>query len=143
LKRILLTTVFLLLNALAADPSVLQLKLEIMATLAKIYTQEATPKIYFDFPHPPYKAIKGFTPVERCEKGEVIYTDNIDRLLDTCHLSPEQFVIALSYRDYIAHKHLAAGAFFWQKGRPNIIINAEILKKRHIVIPKKYEKYVE
>lgn len=55
----------------------------------------------------------------------------------------QKIVITLSYRAYIRHKNVAAAAFFWQKGRPNIIINARYIQKRHIQIPKDYRSFVE
>jgi hypothetical protein len=35
------------------------------------------------------------------------------------------------------------GAFFWQKGRPNIIFDAERLKEQNIVLDPSYDKYIE
>lgn len=37
----------------------------------------------------------------------------------------------------------AIGAFFYQKGRPNIIFREENLKKHNIVLSKEFEKYIE
>lgn len=47
--------------------------------------------------------------------------------------------------NYLAFKALpdAIGAFFYQKGRPNIIFREENLKKHNIVLPNEFNKYIE
>ncbi|WP_353661677.1 hypothetical protein [Hydrogenimonas sp. SS33] len=85
-------------------------------------------------------------PVSDLKKADVIITCNTDHLLhEDPSLSSEEnkTVITLSYRDFIRHKNITAGSFFWQKGRPNIIINENYLKKHKIRIPESYEKFVE
>ncbi len=52
-------------------------------------------------------------------------------------------IISTSYRDYQNNKQTDIAAFFWQKGRPNLILNAKILKEKGITLPKIYKKYVE
>ncbi len=53
------------------------------------------------------------------------------------------FIISTSYRDYENNKQTDIAAFFWQKGRPNLILNAKLLKKIGIKVPKTYKNYVE
>lgn len=47
--------------------------------------------------------------------------------------------------NYLMFKNLphAVGAFFYQKGRPNIIFRKNELKKFHITLPKEFDKYIE
>lgn len=47
--------------------------------------------------------------------------------------------------NYLAFKALpqAIGAFFYQKGRPNIIFREEVLKKHNITLPSEFDKYIE
>jgi hypothetical protein len=52
-------------------------------------------------------------------------------------------IISTNYRDYKRATAFACAAFFWQKGRPNLILNARIIKKRKIKILEQYERFVE
>lgn len=78
--------------------------------------------------------------------ADVILACDLDHLpLSTTQAIKEKkkTLIFLSYRAYIRNKKIAAGAFFWQKGRPNILINAHYIQSRKIHIPKQYRSFVE
>jgi hypothetical protein len=51
-------------------------------------------------------------------------------------------IVALDYSLLKKDKN-ALGAFYWQKGRPNITFIANRLKKKGIKLPKEYERYIE
>ncbi len=125
-----------------------RLKGEIMKKLVELLAPEhQNEKIYIDkscgkvdFPVQMVGRI-----VNNPAEADVILACDLNRL----HLHPVpsslsgKTVITLSYKEYIRHKNLAAGAFFWQKGRPNIIINARYIQRRHIRIPRSYRPFVE
>lgn len=76
--------------------------------------------------------------VSVCEKSDIILTRT--KTIPKC--SNKVLVFATNY---LAFSELpeAIGAFFYQKGRPNIIFREENLKKHNIVLPKEFDKYIE
>ena len=52
-------------------------------------------------------------------------------------------IISTNYRDYKKYKQKDLGAFFWQKGRPNILLNRHILESRNIKVQTIYHKYLD
>ena len=82
--------------------------------------------------------------VDDPSRADVILVCDLDHFsFDMQSLKTKKMVIALSYREYMRHKDVAAGAFFWQKGRPNIIINARYIQSRGIHLPSRYSAFVE
>ena len=104
----------------------------------RIYVDENSKKV--DFP----VDIIG-TVVSDPQMADIYIVCDLDRTsVDYRELvQGEKALITLSYRDFIRHRDLAAGAFFWQKGRPNIILNGKYLQSHHISIPESYKAYVE
>ena len=119
-----------------------ELKLQIIRTLASLYTPKEHPVIYLEsLPEEAIREQRAF--VVDCRRADVLFVEDIDRFLQRCPIRKGQILFTLSYHDYIAHKERAAGAFFWQKGRPNIVLNKALLKRLGIELPPKYDKYVE
>jgi len=144
LRRLLLFLPFLLLTLWAATAD--ELKIRIMESLARLVTHKENPGVYIDTGKrfdTKAAALSKMRIVSSCETADVLFTENVGALMERCRIRPGQLVFSLSYRDYLAHKERTIGAFFWQKGRPNIILNGEELEKERIEIPKRYEKYVE
>ncbi len=87
------------------------------------------------------KYLKNYFFTNECLNADIIFVDRIENLPSVCRYEKKIFVTR--YRDYIKHRDLVVGAFFWQKGRPNIIFNREQLEYFGIQLPQKYEKYIE
>lgn len=75
----------------------------------------------------------------KCENVDIIIVSNIKNL-PLC--SDNVLVFATNY---LTFKSLpkAIGAFFYQKGRPNIIFRKNNLKKYGITLDKEFDRYIE
>jgi ribosomal protein L7Ae-like RNA K-turn-binding protein len=73
-----------------------------------------------------------------CEDSDLILT----KIEITTLCNEKVIVFATNYLAFVKSPN-AIGAFFYQKGRPNIIFREENLKKHNIVLPKEFEKYIE
>ncbi len=78
--------------------------------------------------------------VEDCQEADVIFVKKLHMLPKKCN---KKIVFVTSYIDYKKNKDAIIGAFFWQKGRPNIIFNAKKISQLQIELPKEFEKYME
>ena len=76
--------------------------------------------------------------VSSCEEADMILTEM--RITSLCN--KEVLLFATTYLAFIKSPD-SIGAFFYQKGRPNIIFREENLKKHNITLPKEFEKYIE
>lgn len=121
-----------------------ELKMRIIENLAQLVTGKTVPSVYTDFTVPSDAFTKGsMRLVRNCLLADVVFVKTPEIFFQDCDNTKEKLIFVLSYRDYMRYKDKLIGAFFWQKGRPNIILNEKILKARHISLPKRYEKYVE
>ena len=73
-----------------------------------------------------------------CEESDMILTKI--KINSLCN--DKVLVFATNYLAFMKSPN-AIGAFFYQKGRPNIIFREENLKKHNIILPKEFEKYIE
>jgi len=121
------------------------LKAKIIQNIANIFTNKGMIKIYntdhyFD---DIFKNDKYLIKVNSYDKADLILTNNSDffkQINNKYNLPP---IISTKYEDYKKHKDLDIGAFFWQKGRPNLVLNSKIIHKRYKNIPKEYIKFLE
>ncbi len=74
-----------------------------------------------------------------CGKADIVFTSNDNEIDKKCKTS---LIFSTSYYLY-EHSPMVVGAFFWQKGRPNIIFRKKQLEHLGIVLPKNFKKYVE
>lgn len=51
-------------------------------------------------------------------------------------------IIVLEY-SLLKKYPMAIGAYYWQKGRPNIVMLSPRLRRMHIKLPKEFERYTE
>jgi len=77
-----------------------------------------------------------FYIVNNCNKADICFVDSYPKNIKG------KIIFLTSYLSYLKNKN-AAGAFFWQKGRPTIIFNKQFIINHHIKIPKEYEDFVE
>ncbi len=92
--------------------------------IIKIYT---LPKYYIYFKNPKFKLVID------CNKSDIVF-GNISCL--------DKPVFALSYRFYKKNNH-AFGVFYYRKGRPQLKLKKEILKKYFKKIPNEIKGHVE
>ncbi len=73
--------------------------------------------------------------VTECEEADMVLSNGTITCID-------KIVFLTSYKVFKKNKQVM-GAFFWQKGRPNIIFRKEILAHHKIILPKEFDKYIE
>ncbi|MFK5938672.1 MAG: hypothetical protein QM497_09795 [Sulfurimonas sp.] len=73
------------------------------------------------------------------KKADLILTQDSSNFSKNSNLN----IISTRYRDYKKYKKRDIGAFFWQKGRPNILLNRNSLARRNIKIQETYRKYLD
>ena len=80
-------------------------------------------------------------PVKDCRKGEILFIAGIYRK----EIPPEcrEKIIFGSRREYIYRYSNSIGSFYWRKGRPNLTIIRERLKKWKMDLPKEYDQFIE
>ena len=144
MRAILLLIVFFVLSS-SANKEAQELRVQILGALAHTVTTKDIPFVYLDDQN--FKNFNtkkyGFMLVQQCDRADVIFTDDVTALVKKCPQIKNKKLFALSYKDYAAHENQAIGAFFWQKGRPNIILNKKLLQHYDIKLSQRYEKYVE
>ena len=74
-----------------------------------------------------------------CEQADIIVLNTLEKLPKNCK---EKLLFTNSYNVYAQDENII-GAFFWQKGRPNIIFNKNVLERKNIILSPSFNKYVE
>ncbi len=74
-----------------------------------------------------------------CSKADIVFTSKDDNISKKCKTN---LIFSTSYYSY-EHSPMVVGAFFWQKGRPNIIFRKKKLEHLSIKLPKEFQKYIE
>ena len=80
-------------------------------------------------------------PVMDCRKGEILFIAGVYKkeIPKRCRGKP----IFGSRREYIYRYSNSIGSFYWRKGRPNLTIIRERLKKWKVNLPKEYDQFIE
>lgn len=76
---------------------------------------------------------------DNCHNADLILSNGEDDISSTCK---ERIIFYTKYKAF-KHNPYAIGAFFWQKGRPNIIFRKNILLKYDISLSNEFDKYIE
>ena len=135
---------FLILATALGAADALELRIRIMAQLAKLLITKERPIIYM--PPKEYEVAKNFAAIrttQRCKEADILFIHTPRSLPAECLFERQPMIILLSYKSYLQNRHRAVGAFFWQKGRPNIILNRTLIQNLGITIPDEYKKYEE
>ncbi len=130
LLLLLLTTLF------ASDA---KLASSIYERISKALSGVNEPKVYL---HGEIEALLRYplaNPVKSCIEADVIITTTMQSLPIECH---EKTIFANSYR-LLRSSPQIVGAFFWSKGRPNIVFYKERLDRHGITLSDEYERYIE
>lgn len=80
-----------------------------------------------------------FDTTSECEKAAVLVLSYKVRIPTKCQDTP---ILVLDY-DLFKEYDKAVSAFFWKKGRPNIVFLEERLQHFNITLPQSYDKYIE
>ncbi len=86
--------------------------------------------------------LKGYSKTLKfvsCDKADIVFTAEDSGMDKKCKTN---IIFSTSYYLY-SHSSVMTGAFFWQKGRPNIIFRKKQLKYLGINLPKNFNKYIE
>jgi hypothetical protein len=78
------------------------------------------------------------TLVERCEEANIVFAQECLKK-PLCRNIP---VIGLNYEILKRNEHII-GAFYWKKGRPNLIFIQQRLEVLGIKLPDSFEPYIE
>ncbi|QOP45919.1 hypothetical protein [Sulfurimonas paralvinellae] len=76
--------------------------------------------------------------VTQCSEADVVLLSTLKNLPVTCK---DKVLFGTRYSQL--KNPDVVGAFFWQKGRPNILFYDYRLKKHHIKLDKSFDKYIE
>ena len=121
-----------------------QLKAQIILNIARLVTHKKIVKIYVDDPSflDIFKNNNYIKRASNCFRADVVITKNSQHIKKQCK-KKQINIISTKYRDYKQNSDIDFGAFFWQKGRPNMLINSKIIQKRSMQIPRSYYKYLD
>ena len=135
------TLLILLISAISLFSfDVLSVKAEILSKIAKELVKKDVVNIYVD--DEDLIKTKGLVPslnYTTCKEADVLFISNKDKLDKVCK---DKYIFSTSYYLY-QNSQEVIGAFFWQKGRPNIIIKSAMIEKLEITLSKPFQKYVE
>ncbi len=71
------------------------------------------------------------------EEADIVFVSNMSSIKKN-----KKYIFSTSYYIYQNNPDIL-GAFFWQKGRPNIIIKSQKSKNLNISFSKSFQKYIE
>jgi len=135
LKIILL--VFLLISTVYSSDK--ELATKIYLSIAQEFSGKESPVFYL------YKDIKyldknaNIKITKDCKSADIVVINTLKSLSPECS---KKVIFTTKYRLYSENENII-GAFFWQKGRPTVIFNRELLKQHNIVLSKSFQKYIE
>lgn len=76
--------------------------------------------------------------IKDCKKADLLIVSTMDKIPKEC----QQKIIFGTRYSHLKNSNVV-GAFFWQKGRPNILFYEKRLKKKNIKLAPSFEKYIE
>ena len=107
--------------------------------LVKSISSKTYPNIYM---HKNIKSLeknsKDLNLIKVCKDADVVLLSTIKNIPKDCD---GKILFGTKY-SHLKNKNVV-GAFFWQKGRPNILFYKNRLKKYNIKLPAKFDKYIE
>lgn len=118
----------------------LHVKAEILSKIAHQIVKKDIVKIYVDDDH--FLGTQGLVDSVKytsCEDADIVFVPKKESLKNDCK---NKFIFATSYYFY-QNSPDVIGAFFWQKGRPNIIIKSAMIEKLDVSLSKSFKKYIE
>ena len=130
---------FFLTTIIQAKDKDLRLESTIYYALIKELTHSQRPKIYLaDNVLSIQKFSSRFNLVKNCENANIIIVTHIKNIDSECK---DKILFGTKYQT-LDNKSVV-GAFFWQKGRPNILFYQTRLTKYGIQLSKHFTKYID
>ncbi len=121
------------------------IKAKIIGKVATSLLEVSVVFIYTD--DPAYEKLfeeeENLIETKSCSDADMILSNRLEKYRTSCPPNSQRLYFATSYSDYIKNRDAAVGAFFWQKGRPNLILNAKKLKELKIKLPSEFDNYIE
>ena len=112
---------------------------KIITTIAIGVTHKENPKIYIYDNYTPYGLTKHtLNLTNNCQDADIVLISAIKGLPNNCF---KKILFGTKYSN-LQNKDVI-GAFFWQKGRPNILFSKENLEKKNIKLSTNLQKYIE
>lgn len=134
--RKLLLVLFFSISAFSSDKV---LAIKIYLSIAHELTHENAPKFYLHGNIEHLSKNKDIITVETCEEADIVILHSVDDLSSSC---AKKIVFTDYYKTYLNNEDVV-GAFFWQKGRPNIVFRREVLEEKSIILSSTFNKYIE
>ena len=137
--------IFMIVFTLYGD-ALSKIKAQIILNIAHLITDKSVVKIYVDDPDfmDIFKDSDKIKRVTNCFQADLIITKDSKSMLKLCNKHQHHVnIISTTYKDYKQNKDVSFGAFFWQKGRANMLLNSKIIQKEDINIPQSYQKYLD
>ncbi|MCD6433415.1 MAG: hypothetical protein J7L21_05175 [Sulfurimonas sp.] len=135
MKKIILF--FLIISTVNAENS--QKASSIFNMITKSITKKTEPVIYI---HKEVKSLQLFPGnikiVKECEEADIIILSTLKNIPSKCR---EKLLFGTRY-SHLDNENVI-GAFFWQKGRPNILFYKKRLELNGIKLDSSYNKYIE
>jgi len=126
-----------LIGTLNADD--ISLEASIFSKIVQSITDKKAPKVYI------YKKILSVSKypntlkiVKNCALADIVLLSSTQNIPKSC----EGKLFFGSRYKHLKNSHVM-GAFFWQKGRPNILFYKSRLEHNHITLDKNFDKYIE
>ncbi len=134
MKNILL----ILLSCTLAFADDVSLEKKIYESFFDALSTEKTPKVYVDSKKESLSLSSNtFTLVNSCKEADIVVMTQSD-LPEVC-----QSKIVFGTRYHHLKNDFVVGAFFWQKGRPNIVFIEDRLIVKKITLPESLQDYLE
>ena len=134
--RKLLLTLLIGFSLFASDT---ELAIKIYLSIARACTGKSEPKFYLHGDVKTLQGTKDITAVYTCEEADIVILSTMEQLPEACQ---NKLLFTSRYKIFSKTPEVI-GAFFWQKGRPNIIFRRESLEKHHITLDSTFDKYIE
>jgi hypothetical protein len=134
--KIVILILFLARQLLASDTD---LAIKIYNSIALECTQKKEPKIYLHGELESLYDTDVFNRTYECADADFVITDTLKMLPQSCD---GKIIFTNKYRLFMQEERIL-GAFFWQKGRPNIIFDKKRLERDNITLSPSFNKYIE
>lgn len=131
--------ILLLVSIVHPNDKDLRLESSIYYTIFKEITHSDRPKIYMYESIPSIKKFDSqFQLVKDCSDSDIVILRHIEKLREECR---GKMLFGTRYQTLDSQSVI--GAFFWQKGRPNILFYKTRLDQHNITLDKHFEKYID
>jgi len=112
---------------------------KIYLSIAKELSKKDKPLFYIHGEVEHLRNNKKISLTHTCDQADIIVLNTLSRLPKHCD---KKLIFTNSYRVYLKNENIL-GAFFWQKGRPNIVFRGSSLKKMKIKLKPSFNKYID